>query len=177
MLKRIVKSKWFWIVFLFAALGVAYYYGSDIAVYYVDRIINPPENLTFDEALQLQSAKDWDYTTDLVTANVIGTDLENNTITVSFVWPPSFITKIFGNKDPTSTVKVSCTKEESAVTVTRVLKEQQTPEPQETKVIETEIDIVSEAQSGDTVIAYCADEECSEIIRVCELNRTFIVEE
>ena len=179
MLKRIIKSKWFWLVFLFiVALRVAYHYGYgfDTAVYYVGRIINPPENLTFDEALQLQSAKESDHTTDLVTANVIGTDPKNNTLTVSFVWPPGFVTKIFGDKEPTSTVKVGCTKEESSITVTRVLKDQQTPEPQDTKVLETGVDIVSEAKSEDSIIAFCADEECSELIRICELNRTFVVE-
>ena len=136
------------------------------------------KELTFDEALQDQSTKDWNFETDQVTANVIGTDPENGTLIVSFVWPPEFINSKFGNERPVpeQTVKITCPKEESELYATRVPKDQQTLSPMETELLESGISIVSTAQSGDSLIGFCINRECAEISRGCELRRTFLVD-
>ncbi len=180
MVKRILKSKWFWLVVLLVSLGVALYsYGIPNLLYYWDRIFNPPKDITLEEALQEQITKDWDYTTDPVTANVVSSDLEAGTLLLSFVWPPGFIRARFGGETPppNQTVEITCPKEESGLYATRVPKDLQTSQPMETKLLESKIDIVSTAQSGDSLIGLCANEECTEINRFCQLNRTFIVEE
>ena len=137
------------------------------------------KELTFDEALQNQATKDWNFETDQVTANVIGTDPEKETLVLSFVWPPGFLNTVFGSERPVpeKTVKITCPKEEGTLTATRVPKDLRNPEPLDTKLLQTGIDIVVEAQSEDTLFGYCANEECSEINHYCQLNRTILVEE
>ena len=183
MLRRILKSKWFWVIFLLTAAGVYLYFPGTVSNL-VDQIqlqLNRQfgKESTLDEALKNQTVKDWDYTTDLITANVIGTDLEKGTLTVSFVWPPGMINTLFGNERPVpeKTIKITCPKEESDLYAVRVPKDLQNPEPLETKLLQSGIDIVAEAQSEDTLFGYCADAECTEINRSCQLNRTILVEE
>lgn len=161
------------------ATGVYLYFTGTLSRWALELQLRFSKERAFDEALQDQATKEWDYTTDPVTANVIGSDLEAGTLLLSFVWPPGFLTARFGNERPVpdQIVKITCPKEESDLFATRVPKDLQTPRPMETKLLESGIEIVRAAQSGDSLIGYCANEECSEISRFCQLNRTFIVEE
>src|SRR3990172_7834917 len=183
MLKRILKSKWFLIILLLAAGGAYLYFsgtiGNLIAQIQLQLNLRFGKERTFDEALQDQAIKDWDFETDQVTANVIGTDPENGTLTLSFVWPPEFINSKFGEERPVpdQTVKITCPEEESDLYATRVPKDQQTLSPMETELLESGINIVSTAQSGDSLIGFCINQECTEISRGCELRRTILVEE
>jgi len=181
MLKRILKSWKFWLIVLLSIVIVALYLSGVITrlVAYVDSTLNPPEDISVDEALQQQAALDWNYNDNPITANVIGTDPENGTLSVSFVWPTGFINERFENERPVpdQTVKITCSKEDSAYYITRVPKSQQDVTKMEAKLDQTGINIIEMAQSGDSIIGLCANEECSEINRSCQLHRTFLVEE
>jgi len=179
MLRRIFTSWKFWLVVL-VMIATAYLYFSGTIDSWVSKIrIRFGKELTFDEALRDQNTKDWDYTTDQVTANVIGTDPEKETLVLSFVWPPGFLNLVFGSERPVpeKTVKITCPKEESDLYAIRVPKDQQDLSPMETKLLESGIDIVNTAQSGDSLIGFCNNQDCTEISRGCELRRTLIVEE
>ncbi|OGC62476.1 hypothetical protein A3J33_02290 [candidate division WWE3 bacterium RIFCSPLOWO2_02_FULL_53_10] len=186
MIKRVFKSKWFRITLL-VGVAVAYLYLSGAYIVITGKAeswinelrVRFGKELTFEEALQDQTTKDWDFETDQVTANVIGTDPENGTLTLSFVWPPEFINSKFGEERPVpdQTVKITCPEEESDLYATRVPKDQQTLSPMETELLESGINIVSTAQSGDSLIGFCINQECTEISRGCELRRTILVEE
>jgi len=183
MLKRILKSKWFLIILLLAAGGAYLYFsgtiGNLIAQIQLQLNLRFGKERTFDEALQDQAIKDWDFETDQVTANVIGTDPEKETLTLSFVWPPEFINAKFGNERPVpeQIVKIGCPKEESELYATRAPEDLENPEPLDTQLLQGGIDVAAEAQSGDVLFGYCANEECTEINHFCQLNRTILVEE
>ena len=179
MLKRILKSWKFWLVVLILTAAAYFYFNGTIDRWISQIQMRLGKELTFDEALQNQATKDWDFETDQVTANVIGTDPEKETLTLSFVWPPGFLNLVFGSERPVpeKTVKITCPKEESDLYATRVPKDQQDPSPMETELLESGINIVSTAQSGDSLIGFCNNQDCAEISRGCELRQTILVEE
>lgn len=160
--------------------GGYYLYSTGVVGKIILKIQDPFfEKKTIEEALKDQAVKDWDYTTDQATANVISTDIENGTLVLSFVWPPDFINSKFGEERPVpeETVEITCPKEESYLYFTRVVGKQQTTNPEDFQQIGSGIDIVAEAQSGDSLLGYCATEECEEINRECVLLRTVFAEE
>ncbi len=150
MLKRILKSWKFWLIILVLATAAYLYFSGTLPRWINQLRIRFSKDRTFDEALQDQSTKDWDYLTDPVTANVIGSDLEAGTLVLSFVYPPGFLDARFGDERPVPdlTAKITCPKEESILTATRVPKDLKNPEPLDTELLESEIDIVKTAISS-----------------------------
>lgn len=178
MLKRILKSKWFWIVVLIlAATGGAWLYLSRNPNFIEDlrsRINRPqdlPQEFDISDVIQYEDITNWDFERDPVIADIVSVDSENQTMGLTFILPTGFITERFSEGDPDLTVKIGCTKEESSLYVTSVPKDFQATDKLEAELQETGIGIFSEAGDGDYLVGLCANEKCSEINRGCQLHR------
>jgi len=174
MLKRILKSWKFWLVVLILTAAAYFYFYRNPS--FVQDIISPPspspnlpENFDVTDVIQYGDVIDWKFGSDPVIANIISTDPAGKTMNLAFMRPTGFITERFGDKEPTLTVKISCTKKESSLYVTSVPKDYQAGDLLEAKLQDIDIDIFAEARDGESITGLCVDQDCKEINRSCRL--------
>lgn len=177
MLKRILKSKWFWVGTLVLASGAGFYlYRNPGLIENLGRLLNRPPDLPEDfnisDVIQYEDVADWEFERDPVIADIVSVNSEDQTMNLSFIQPTGFITERFGETETDLTVKIGCTKEESSLYVTSVPKDYQTNDPLEAKLQETGIDIFAEARDSDSITGVCSSQDCTEINKSCQLYRT-----
>ncbi|OGC66719.1 hypothetical protein A3J33_02285 [candidate division WWE3 bacterium RIFCSPLOWO2_02_FULL_53_10] len=183
MLKRILKSKWFWVATLVLVGGAWLYLSRNPGLIEdLKSSLNTPPNLSEDfnisDVIQYEDTTDWKFERDPVVAGIISIDPKDQKMGLNFILPTGFITERFGeNEESTLTIKIGCTNEESSFYVATVPKDYQTGDPLEPKLQETGIDIFAKALDGDSIIGLCANQDCTEINRSCQLYRIIATEE
>ncbi len=179
MIRKLLKKPLFWIVsvLLIVVLGGFYLYSYtgvfSTLEFKIRSLIEPP--LTAEEYLAAQAEKDWDFNTQITTANILDYDPEGRTVTLSFIYPVKLAEKL-GVDNPVKTVKVSCSNEDSRYFVTKIKASDTTGASNETKLIESNTDLFDTMRVGDAFFGFCADEDCNEINKNCELHQAIVEE-
>lgn len=165
---------------ILAGLGYLYFSGNSEKLFaplrpFTDRLFGIKE-LTPAKYNQYRNSIAWDYTTQYVAGNVLGFGADGKTLRLSFTSPLNFANKIT-SEDHAKNVKVTCPKEDTSYYVTKVkTSEYYEGAPTDTKLIQKGVKLFELARVGDTLFGFCADENCDEISKGCELYQTIVQE-
>jgi len=179
-MRGIFGKKLFWaiLILLVVILGGLYLYFFTGTVNYLRVTVENlfAKKVTPEEYLAEQDQKDWDYTTQIATGNIMDYNPEEKTILLSFVRPPKLVEKLGGLDNSTKTVKISCSNEQSSYYVTKIKASDTSGASNETQLMESNTDLFGIMRVGDAFFGFCADEFCDEISQTCELHQTIIEE-